>query len=68
MDPLERLLAERAGERLVHRYAHLLDLGEADRVPELFAGRLGPVLGRCFLVYCPVPGQQPEPSGSGSWG
>ena len=37
MDPLERLLAERACERLVYRYAHLLDLGQEDRVPELFA-------------------------------
>jgi SnoaL-like protein len=37
IDPLERLLAERACERLVYRYAHLLDLGEADRVPGLFA-------------------------------
>ena len=30
MDPLERLLAERACERLVYRYAQLLDLGEAE--------------------------------------
>jgi SnoaL-like domain len=36
MDPLERLLAERACERLIYRYAQLLDLGEADQVPELF--------------------------------
>ena len=36
MDPLERLLAERACERLVYRYAQLLDLGQADKVPELF--------------------------------
>ena len=37
MDPLERLLAERACERLVYRYAQLLDLGQAEKVPELFA-------------------------------
>ena len=36
MDPLERLLAERACERLVYRYAQLLDLGQQDKVPELF--------------------------------
>ena len=36
MDPLERLLAERACERLVYRYAQLLDLGRAEKVPELF--------------------------------
>ena len=36
MDPLERLLAERACERLVYRYAQLLDLGQAEKVPELF--------------------------------
>lgn len=36
LDPLERLLAERACERLVYRYAQLLDLGQQDKVPALF--------------------------------
>jgi len=36
MDHLERLMAERACERLVARYTHLIDLGEGGRVGELF--------------------------------
>jgi uncharacterized protein (TIGR02246 family) len=34
--PLERVLAERACERLVVEYARRLDFGQADRVAELF--------------------------------
>ncbi|MFJ7072921.1 nuclear transport factor 2 family protein [Streptomyces sp. NPDC098781] len=36
MDPLERLLAERACERLVVDFVHRLDLGEPSSVAELF--------------------------------
>ncbi|PWI18701.1 hypothetical protein DI272_34595 [Streptomyces sp. Act143] len=36
MDPLERLLAERACERLVIDFVHRLDLGEPGSVAELF--------------------------------
>ncbi|MCX5269636.1 nuclear transport factor 2 family protein [Streptomyces sp. NBC_00199] len=36
MDPLERLLAERACERLVVDFVHRLDLGEPSTVAELF--------------------------------
>ncbi|MET8164532.1 nuclear transport factor 2 family protein [Streptomyces sp. NPDC005329] len=37
MDPLQRLLAERACERLVVDFVHRLDLGEPASVAELFA-------------------------------
>jgi uncharacterized protein (TIGR02246 family) len=37
MEDLERLLIERACERLVTDYCHLVDHGEAERVAELFA-------------------------------
>jgi hypothetical protein len=36
LDPVERLLAERACERLVYTYARLLDFGDEARVPDLF--------------------------------
>lgn len=36
MDPLQRLLAERACERLVVDFVHRLDLGEPGSVAELF--------------------------------
>lgn len=36
MDPIERLLAERECERLVYRYCHLVDHGEAAKVADLF--------------------------------
>ncbi|MFJ1970998.1 nuclear transport factor 2 family protein [Streptomyces sp. NPDC087903] len=36
MDPLDRLLAERACERLVLDFVHRLDLGEPSSVAELF--------------------------------
>jgi SnoaL-like domain len=36
LDPIERLLAERACERLIVEYSHRLDLGQASRVVELF--------------------------------
>ncbi|MCT9079317.1 nuclear transport factor 2 family protein [Streptomyces fulvoviolaceus] len=36
MDPLERLLAERACERLILDFVHRLDLGEPGSVAELF--------------------------------
>ncbi|MEU2338338.1 nuclear transport factor 2 family protein [Streptomyces sp. NPDC013172] len=36
MDPLERLLAERACERLVIDFVHRLDLGDPSSVAELF--------------------------------
>ncbi|MER7400977.1 nuclear transport factor 2 family protein [Streptomyces sp. NPDC000070] len=36
MDPMERLLAERACERLVIDFVHRLDLGEPSSVAELF--------------------------------
>ncbi|MFJ5994127.1 nuclear transport factor 2 family protein [Streptomyces sp. NPDC092370] len=36
MDPMERLLAERACERLVLDFVHRLDLGEPSSVAELF--------------------------------
>lgn len=36
MDAMERLQIERACERLVARYSHLIDFGEAGRVGELF--------------------------------
>ncbi|MFE6065453.1 nuclear transport factor 2 family protein [Streptomyces sp. NPDC056525] len=36
LDPLERLLAERAGERLVVEFAHRLDLGNPSSVADLF--------------------------------
>ncbi|MFC8345030.1 nuclear transport factor 2 family protein [Streptomyces sp. NPDC057280] len=36
MDPLERLLAERACERLIIDFVHRLDLGEPGSVAELF--------------------------------
>jgi ketosteroid isomerase-like protein len=36
MDPMERLLAERECERLIYRYCHLIDHGEAAKVCELF--------------------------------
>ncbi|MFI5682273.1 nuclear transport factor 2 family protein [Streptomyces sp. NPDC051636] len=36
MDPLEKLLAERACERLVLDFVHRLDLGEPGSVAELF--------------------------------
>ena len=36
MDPIERLLAERECERLIYRYCHLVDHGEAAKVAELF--------------------------------
>ncbi|MFF7788927.1 nuclear transport factor 2 family protein [Streptomyces sp. NPDC007991] len=36
MDPLERLLAERACERLIIDFVHRLDLGEPSCVAELF--------------------------------
>jgi uncharacterized protein (TIGR02246 family) len=36
MDALARLLAERACERLVTEYCHLVDHGEAARIAELF--------------------------------
>jgi ketosteroid isomerase-like protein len=36
MDDVERSVAERACERLVYEYCHLIDLGTADRVHELF--------------------------------
>lgn len=35
-DPLERLLAERACERLIIDFVHRLDLGEPGSVAELF--------------------------------
>jgi len=35
-DPLARLLAERACERLVVDYTHLVDFGEAARIADLF--------------------------------
>ena len=37
MDDLERLLIERACERLVTQYCHFVDHGEAARVAELFS-------------------------------
>ncbi|MEV6291094.1 nuclear transport factor 2 family protein [Streptomyces sp. NPDC051896] len=37
MDPLQRLLAERACERLIVDFVHRLDLGEPASVAELFA-------------------------------
>lgn len=36
MDPMERLLAERACERLILDFVHRLDLGEPSSVAELF--------------------------------
>jgi SnoaL-like domain len=36
LDPLSRLLAERACERLIIDFVHRLDLGEAGSVAELF--------------------------------
>ncbi|MEU6907966.1 nuclear transport factor 2 family protein [Streptomyces coeruleorubidus] len=36
MDPMERLLAERACERLITDFVHRLDLGEPSSVAELF--------------------------------
>ena len=36
MDPMQRLLAERECERLVYRYCHLIDHGEAAKVSDLF--------------------------------
>jgi hypothetical protein len=36
MDDLERLLVERACERLIIEYARRVDLGEADRIADLF--------------------------------
>jgi SnoaL-like protein len=36
MDPLDRLLAERACERIVLEFVHRLDLGEPPSVAELF--------------------------------
>ena len=36
MDPMERLLAERECERLIYRYCHLIDHGEAAKVSDLF--------------------------------
>ncbi|MGA0600974.1 nuclear transport factor 2 family protein [Caulobacter sp. KR2-114] len=36
MDDVERLLIERACARLVARYCHLVDHGEAERVADLF--------------------------------
>ncbi len=37
MDDLKRLLIERECERLVTRYCHLVDHGDAERVAELFS-------------------------------
>ena len=37
MDPMERLLIERECERLVTRYCHYVDHGEAERIADLFA-------------------------------
>jgi hypothetical protein len=36
VDPIERLLAERDCERLIYEYARRIDLGEADRIADLF--------------------------------
>lgn len=36
MDDLQRLLAERACERLLHEYCRLVDFGEASRMADLF--------------------------------
>lgn len=36
MDPLDRLLAERACERLTYQYCRFADFGEASRLGELF--------------------------------
>lgn len=36
MDDLQRLLIERACERLIVRYCTFVDFGEASRIPELF--------------------------------
>jgi hypothetical protein len=38
MDDLNRLLIERACERLVTQYCHFVDHGEAERISELFTG------------------------------
>jgi hypothetical protein len=37
LDPIEQLMAERDCERLIVEYARRLDLGEPERVAELFA-------------------------------
>ncbi|MFI4974825.1 MAG: nuclear transport factor 2 family protein [Caulobacterales bacterium] len=37
MDDLQRLMIERACERLVAQYCHFVDHGQAGRVPELFS-------------------------------
>lgn len=37
MDPFERLLAERACERLITEYCHLTDHGQAAKVADLFS-------------------------------
>ena len=42
LDPLERLLAERARERLVNRFARLLDLGREEQRTELAFARRSP--------------------------
>jgi SnoaL-like domain len=36
VDPVDRILAERACERLLYRYAELVDFGNASRLAELF--------------------------------
>ena len=42
LDPIERLMAERACERLIVEYSHRLDLGESTRVAERPAAMVEP--------------------------